>query len=290
MKSQSLLSCLLSLTILGTTPLLATIIAPAPAIADDSSVIRKVVLFDLFQRGGFSGITPEVTKITFFESYALAHWFWGQGGGETLLIKENDKWRTVVSASGALHPSTLVRYDIPRDTARTIINLDRGAPEESLAVAEPFIPVLPQLQQQTDVLILLPSEIPLRGAPIYVSSQIENNQYKLNLELNSKCRGVISCTIGSFSAKPVGQLYYVDDPFTKEVDLAKGIQGYFIPSRCDSNSQPTASNISCRPSTIEWVWEGSIYRIALRGVGRNVNEEEAIMSTIANSAIEAGPR
>ncbi|NER99535.1 MAG: hypothetical protein F6J86_37935, partial [Symploca sp. SIO1B1] len=61
MKSQSLLSCLLSLTILGTTPLLATIIAPAPAIADDSSVIRKVVLFDLFQRGGFSGITPEVT-------------------------------------------------------------------------------------------------------------------------------------------------------------------------------------------------------------------------------------
>ncbi|NEP14172.1 MAG: hypothetical protein F6K14_29055 [Symploca sp. SIO2C1] len=289
MKGKSLLGCLISLSILGTAPFLGTLTNPAPAIADDSSVIRKVVLFDLFQRGGFSGITPEVTKITFFDSYALAHWLWGQGGGETFLIKENEKWRTIVSGSGALNPSTLVRYGIPRDTARTLINLDRGAPEESLAVAEPFIPVLPQLQQQTDVLILLPSKIPLKGTPIYVSSQIENNQYQLNLELNSKCRGVISCTIGSFSAQPVGQLYYADDPFTKEVHLVKGIRGYFIPSRCDV-SRTAETNFSCRPSTIEWVWEGSVYRISLRGVSRDVGEEEAIMSAIANSAIEAGPR
>jgi|GEM_PF-1886938 len=290
MKNKSLLGCIISLSILGTAPFLATITNPPPAIADDSSVIRKIVLFDLFQRGGFSGITPEVTKITFFESYALAHWFWGQGGGETFLIKENQRWRTIVSVSGALNPSTLVRYGIPRDTARTIINLDRGAPEESLAVAEPFIPVLPQLQQQTDVLILLPSKMPLKGAPIYVSSQISNKQYKLNLELNSKCQGIISCTIGSFSAEPVGQLYYADDPFTKEVHLAKGIRGYFIPSRCNRTLRTAESNFACRPSTIEWVWEDLVYRIVLRGVGRNLGEEEAIMSAIANSAIEAGPR
>ncbi|NET55492.1 MAG: hypothetical protein F6K47_04660 [Symploca sp. SIO2E6] len=290
MKSQSLLGLITSLTISGTVPFLATVINPAPAFADNASVIRKVVLFDLFQRGGFSGITPEVTKVTVVDSYGLAHWFWGQGRGETFLIRENEKWRTIVSTSGALHPSTLVRYGIPRDTARTIINLDRGGSEESLAVAEPFIPVLPQLQQQTDVLILLPSEMPLKGRPIYVTSQIGNDQYQLNLELDSKCRGVIACTIGSFSAEPVGKLYYADDPFTKEVHLAKGIPGYFIPSRCDPTSRRTERNFYCRPSTIEWIWEDSVYRISLRGVGRNVSEEEAILSAIANSAIEAGPR
>ncbi|HAG79993.1 MAG TPA: hypothetical protein DCL61_02220 [Cyanobacteria bacterium UBA12227] len=289
MKVSRLVGYILSLTILGTSPLLTTITHPNPAFAEETSAVKKVVLLDLFQRlagislvpqGGVSSITPEVTKITLVESYALANWQWGNGRGETVLINQNEQWRVIVGSSGVLTPSTLVQYGIPRDLARKLINYDKGASEEQPPVSDLFTTILPQLQQQTDVLILLPSQFPSSKEKIYLKSDISNKNYLIRLSLTPNCLST-ECDFGFLSAEPVNSVYYPRNWFTKEVTLAQGIQGYFTPKLC---------NASCTPSIIQWMWEDRTYRIALKGIGRDGLEEEAIMVAIANSAIEAGPR
>ncbi|HBL13617.1 MAG TPA: hypothetical protein DD379_19915 [Cyanobacteria bacterium UBA11162] len=289
MKISRLVGHIVSLTILGTSPLLTTMIQPNPALAEETSAVNKVVLLDLFQRladisrvpqGEFSSITPEVTKITLVDSYALANWQWGDSRGETVLINQNEQWQVIVGSSGVLTPSTLVQYGIPRDLARKLINYDKGASEEQPPVADLFTAVLPQLQQQTDALILLPSQLPSSKAKIYLKSDITNKNYLIQLSLTPNCLNS-ECYLGSFSAEPVNLTYYPRDRFTKEVALAQGIQGYFTPKQCHE---------SCTPSMMEWVWKNTTYRIALKGIGRDGLEEEAVMIAIANSAIEAGPR
>ncbi|MBE9127605.1 MULTISPECIES: hypothetical protein [unclassified Coleofasciculus] len=281
MKARALLGYIASLTLWGSVLLLATVIAPISAVAEETSAIRKVVLLDLLERGGVSAIAAEVTTITWVDSYALANWFWGQSEGETVLINENEQWRVIVTSRGTLAPSTLVQYGIPRDMARTLVSRARGAPAEQPPVANLFAEQLPQLQQQTDVPIFLPSELPPFKQQIYVNSYAGRNAYSIALRLQQNCDGIPACTLGSFSAKPVDSAYSPVDWLTQEILLAKGIQGYFTPSRCNS---------FCLPSTLEWVWKGMTYRIELKGIGRNVTEEEAVMSAIANSAIEAGAR
>lgn len=289
MKVSRLVGYIVNLTILGTSPLLTTMTQPNPALAEETSAVRKVVLLDLFQRladislvpqGGVSSITPEVTKITLVDSYALANWQWGDGNGETVLINQNEQWQVIVGSSGVLTPSTLVQYGIPRDLARKLINYDKGASEEQPPVADLFTTILPQLQQQTDALILLPSQFPSSKEKIYLKNDVSNKKYRIQLSLTPNCLSA-ECDFGFFSAEPVNSIYYPRDWFTKEIVLAKGIQGYFTPKLC---------NVSCTPSIIEWVWEDRTYRIALKGIGRDGLEEEAVMIAIANSAIEAGPR
>lgn len=277
MKGKVLVGYIASLTV----SLLIPFINPAPAVADVTSAVRKVVLLDLFDRGGISPITPDVGRVTFVDSYALANWRWGQGGGETVLINENDQWRVIVAGQGTLNPSTLVQYGIPRDMARTLINRDKGAPEEQPPLANLFVPLLPQLQQQTDALILLPSQLPPFKQPIYVQSQIRRNSYRINLNLKPNCDGAETCTIGSLTAEPVDPVYYPSDLLTKKIPLENDIWGYFTPSQCYG---------ICTAPIMEWVWQDTTYRIELTGIGRTVNEEEAVMVAIVNSAIAAGPR
>ncbi len=299
MKNRSFLGCIASVAILGSPPLLAIGIwansvsagANPVAVADDNSVIWKVVLLDLFQRvtgempllwGRDSEIEPGMTNITFVDAYSLVSWVWGDAAGQTVLVKENERWRAIVAGSGELRFSTLVQYKIPRDLARTLINRDKGAPEKQPPVADLFADLLLRLQEQTNVLILLPSDFPGSKQPIYLKSEVGRSSYRVNLVLTRNCDRYSPCMIGSFMANPVAPVYEPGDMFTKDVALANSIQGYFTPSRCDGTF--------CMPAKIEWDWEGFSYRIELKGVGQDVNEEEAAMIAIANSAIVAGPR
>lgn len=295
MKSISFLGCIASVAILGSYPLLAILANPVTAganpIADDNSVIWKVVLLDLFQRvtgeiplqgGRVSEIEPRLTNITFVDAYSLVSWVWGDGGGQTILVKENERWRAIAAQSGEFRFSTLVRYKIPRDLARSLINRDKGAPEQQPPVPDLFADLLLRLQEKTDALILLPSELPMSKQPIYLRSEIGSRSYRINLAFTGNCDPSNPCRVGSFIAHPVAPIYEPGDMFTKDVALANSIRGYFTPSRCDTSF--------CKPAQIEWDWEGFSYKIELKGVGRNLNEEEAIMIAIANSAIVAGPR
>lgn len=273
-----------SLILLATSPLLTMLTNPIPAVADDTGVIRKVVLLDLWERGNGFRLSPEVTKITVVDNYAIANWFWDNVAGETVVINQNNQWQAIASTQTPFTPSILVSYGIPRQMARQLINRDRAnanTPSEPPPVANLFTSVLPQLQRQTDTLILLPSQIPEFKQRIYVNSFIQPNTYSIALSSKKFCDGIPNCTLGAFSATPVNPHYSADDGFVKKIPLTHGIWGYFTPSRCQS---------ICTPSVIEWVWQNTHYRIALKGLGTDVNQAEAMMVNMANSAIEAGPR
>lgn len=284
MKVSFGLGYIASLILLASYPLLTIVTNPMPAVADDTGVIRKVVLLDLWEKGSGFQLSPEVTQITVVENYAIAQWFWDNIAGETVVINQNNQWLAIASTQTPFTPSTLASYGIPREMARTLINRDRAnpnTPPEQPPVANIFTPVLPQLQQQTDTLILLPSQMPAFKQRIYVNSFRSPNTYSIALSLKQNCNGMADCTVGAFSATPVNLNYSPEDGFIKKIPLTNDIWGYFTPSRCQS---------SCTPSVIEWVWQDTHYRIALKGMGTDVNRAEAMMVNIANSAIEAGPR
>ncbi|HBE18833.1 MAG TPA: hypothetical protein DEG17_18995 [Cyanobacteria bacterium UBA11149] len=304
MKIISFLGCLASLAILGISPLLIILPPPVAAFTDENSVIGKVVLFDLFERvmGDFTligegdyQIAPRVAKITLVESYAIVSWVWGDAGGQTVLVKENERWRVIMAGSGELKFSNLVQYNIPRDMARNLINRDKGALEKQPPVADLLVDSLPQIRGETDALILLPSELPMSKQPIYLINEVDGSSYRINLFLTRNCHtetrpsnSISHCGLGYFMANPIPPVYQPADMFTKEVALANSIRGYFTPSRCDAFLQ--ANRGLCRAARIEWDWQGFNYKIELKGVGRDVGEEEAVMIAIANSAIIAGPR
>jgi hypothetical protein len=284
MKVSFGLGYIASLILLATSPLLTMLTNPIPAVADDTGVIRKVVLLDLWEKGNGFRLSPEVTQITVVDNYAIAHWFWDNSTGETVVINQNNQWQAIASTQTPFTPSILASYGIPRQTARQLINRDRAnpnTPSEQPPVANLFTSVLPQLQRQTDTLILLPSQIPEFKQRIYVNSFIQPNTYSIALSLKQNCDGMPNCTLGAFSATPVNSRYSPDDGFIKKIPLTNGIWGYFTPSRCQG---------FCTPSVIEWVWRDTHYRIALKGLGTDVNQAEAMMVNMANSAIEAGPR
>lgn len=306
MKIRSFLECIASLALLGSFPLLTILPPPVAAVTDENSVIGKVVLFDLFERvmGDFAligegdyEIAPRVAKVTLVEPYAIVSWVWGEVWGQTVLVKENERWRVIMAGSGELKFSSLVQYNIPRDMARNLINRDKGALEKQPPVADLLVDSLPQIRGETDALILLPSELPMSKQQIYLSNEVEGSSYKINLFLTRNCyietrpsNSISHCGIGYFMANPIPPVYHPSDMFTKEVALANSIRGYFTPSRCDREALLQGNRNLCRAAKIEWDWQGFNYKIELKGVGRDVDEEEAVMIAIANSAIIAGPR
>ncbi len=141
----------------------------------------------------------------------------------------------------------------------------------SMPVAEVFRSIFPQLKQQTRVPILLPSELFGRqGERFYASGRGDANGYRIVLGTVPNCNAE-ACSVGFFSAKRG------DRPNSggKEVRLARGITGYFSPTKYRE------------PSQIEWVYGGVLYTIQMR-VSRNASEAEATMIRLANSAIEVG--
>lgn len=273
-----------SLFLSATTLILTALTILPPAIANNIGVIRKIVLLDLWEKGRGFRLSPEVTQITVFDNYAIAHWLWDNVAGETVVINQNNQWQAIASNQTPFTPTTLASYGIPRQIARQLINRDRtnpNTPSEQPPVADVFKTVLPQLQQQTDALILLPSQMPEFQQRIYVDSFIGLNTYSIALSSKPNCNGILDCTLGAFSATPVNYRYSPDDGLIKKIPLTNGIWGYFTPSRCQS---------MCTPSVIEWVWQDTHYLISLNGMDTDVNQAESLMVNLANSAIESGPR
>ncbi|MDF0556551.1 hypothetical protein [Kamptonema sp. UHCC 0994] len=142
-----------------------------------------------------------------------------------------------------------------------------GQARSSRQVAVLFRPLLPKLQRETKVPILLPSELEFfsqLGQSIYVEGRGETNGYKIQLGRVPNCQGVTACFFGYFEAKRGG----IRNPNAdKEVRLTKGITGYFV-------------EMPRRVSAIEWMYKGVLYTMQLK-------TDESTIIQIANSAIEA---
>ncbi|MEG4087947.1 lysozyme inhibitor LprI family protein [Microcoleus sp. Pol12B4] len=142
-----------------------------------------------------------------------------------------------------------------------------GQARSSRQVAVLFRPLLPKLQRETKVPILLPSELEFfsqLGQSIYVEGRGETNGYKIQLGRVPNCQSVTACFFGYFEAKRGG---IPNSNADKEVRLTKGITGYFV-------------EMPRRVSAIQWVYKGVLYTVQLK-------TDEATVIQIANSAIEA---
>lgn len=142
-----------------------------------------------------------------------------------------------------------------------------GQARSSRQVAVLFRPLLPKLQRETKVPILLPSESEFfsqLGQSIYVEGRGEANGYKIQLGRAPNCQSVTACFFGYFEAKRGG---IRNSDADKEVRLTKGITGYFV-------------EMPRRVSAIEWMYKGVLYTMQLK-------TDETTIIQIANSAIEA---
>jgi|GEM_PF-3482345 len=147
-------------------------------------------------------------------------------------------------------------------------------------VALLFRQVLPQLEAETEIPVLLPGEIPLPDSDVYIDAETTSQEYAVHLGYVPDCRGT-ACFIGMFAGKRTEGAYYAGELFEETVALANGIEGHFNPVRCAA---------SCGPAVIEWAQGGVRYRFALKAFSADSESEKEAMVQLANSAIAAGDR
>jgi len=152
--------------------------------------------------------------------------------------------------------------------------------QKSTSVAVEFQEILPKIKKQTQLPILLPSELLITGTDrkIYVEGKGTSNSYEITLAFTPNCTGN-ACSIGYISAQKGSQP--LENEFSRELTLAQNIKGYFRPLTCGA---------SCAPPIIGWEYKGVFYRISLKGVGQSPEIEGETLAKMANSAIVAGAR
>lgn len=152
--------------------------------------------------------------------------------------------------------------------------------ENSTAVATELQEILPTIKKQTQVPILLPSELLITGTDnkIYVDGKGTSNGYEITLAFEPNCTGN-ACSIGYINAEKAGKP--LEEEFSRQLSLVQDIKGYFRPLTCAA---------SCALPVIGWEYKGVFYRMAFKGVGQSPEIEGETLKKMANSAIEAGAR
>ena len=59
----------------------------------------------------------KVTRTTISGDFALAHWLWGEAGGQALLRSRNGQWKVTNSGGGAMNVQSLQGLGVPPDVA-----------------------------------------------------------------------------------------------------------------------------------------------------------------------------
>jgi len=143
------------------------------------------------------------------------------------------------------------------------------------AIAKPdphqiFESVAPQLQQQTQLSVLLPGFVPEADyVEIYpILTSVTSSKYEIMLGYTEDCNGGTACRLGMISAETI-------TPAAKKltgekVDLPSGITGYFVDATCGAN---------CSDATISWDQKGSRYTLGIKA-----GKKEDLVK-MANSAI-----
>lgn len=133
-----------------------------------------------------------------------------------------------------------------------------------------FESIVPQLQQQTQLSVLLPGFVPEADyVPIYpIVTSATPSKYEIMLGYTEDCNGGTACRLGMISAETI-------TPAAKQltgekVSLPNGMTGYFLDATCGAN---------CSDSTISWDYKGSRYTLGIKA-GR---KEDLVK--MANSAI-----
>ena len=118
-----------------------------------------------------------------------------------------------------------------------------------------FKDVIPSLKQKTLIPPALPTYISQEEKkPIYARlGQVTPSYYEIEIAFDKECNWSTACHYGFVSGKKTLSNKYSRG---KQVELAKGIIGYFIEGPCEA---------SCSDSTIRWKQNGYVYSIGIKG-------------------------
>jgi hypothetical protein len=155
-----------------------------------------------------------------------------------------------------------------------------GRPSRSLP--EPLASVLSEIKAKSRVPVLLPSKFsdPIRGAKYAVVESASDNEYSIILyyELGIGDAGFAAFFEANahpnYGPKDIGNV--------REVKLSRSLVGYFRPVSCGG---------SCAPANIWWKENQVLYQIQLKlSPDLREDDQQKVITAVANSAILAGPR
>jgi hypothetical protein len=181
----------------------------------------------------------------------------------------------VLSACTSSPPTEVNSPPGNTDTNPSVPALPQVPPVSQAPIPNPiFEPILPQIQQATQIPILLPDYIfGSDGAtPVYATIEtVTPSQYSLILGFTPDCTGGTACRLGTVSGEELS-------PNSPELEgqavpLDDGITGYFIDAVCGAN---------CSDSTMTWDQDGRRYQMGIKA-----GKPEDLVK-MANSAIASG--
>jgi hypothetical protein len=156
-------------------------------------------------------------------------------------------------------------------TAAPQLVTQKQAKAQNLQAHAVFKPILPTLQQKSQIRILLPKFVPGAEEENKLYAIIESatpKKYEILLGYSPDCNGGTACRLGELFAEAVTSK--TPRLSGKRVSLAKGVVGYFVDFKCGAN---------CSDATLSWRQQGVQYTIGLKAGDR------ASLIKMANSAI-----
>ena len=155
-----------------------------------------------------------------------------------------------------------------------LLLLPAAAPARTLDLPTLFADVLPEVDENTEVAVLLPQRYRSDSEGNFPSGAGRKRGYSLSIAAVRGCGGATACFVASFSAQR-GEVPH----YTRTVRLTGGRTGYFKPLTCGA---------SCSPPAIEWVEDGVLYSIQAHAGTKQ--QEKKRLRRMANSAIRHGAR
>ena len=155
-----------------------------------------------------------------------------------------------------------------------LLLLPAAASAKTVDVPELFQAVLPEVNEKTDVPVLLPQRYRSDSEGHFPSGEGRRRGYTLSLAAVRDCGGATACFLATFGGRR-GE----DPHYTREVRLTGGRTGYFKPLTCGA---------SCSPPVIEWVEDDVLYWIQAHAGTKK--QERKRLRQMANSAIRHGAR
>lgn len=171
----------------------------------------------------------------------------------------------------------------PNDSSESRRFVEMANPDSSAkSLPDGLHSVLAGVKARSHVPILLPSALPesIARAKYAVVEEASASKYAISLylELGIGDAGYA----GSFSADAKPKYHPRDLRNVREVNLSRGIRGFFRPVSCGG---------SCVPANLWWEQGGILYQIQLElRLSLSEDDQQKTMTATADSAILAGPR
>ncbi len=136
-----------------------------------------------------------------------------------------------------------------------------------------FKEILPKLEAQTQIAVVLPTELPGSEGPLYVILEaVKSSGYQVQLAYTPDCQGQSACTLGDISGEALTAKTL--PPEGDPVSLANGVTGYLL-----DKAKLNLCGAGYCFTILAWDLEGSRYTLQLKA-------DQPTLIQIANSAIQ----